>query len=458
MGNNRATHLYDCPALATDLYQLTMAQAYWHRDMHQPAVFDLFVRELPAGRSFLIAAGLEQALEALEAFQFHAPELDYLASLGLFRREFLDYLADLRFHGEVRALPEGTAVFSDEPLLEVCAPLPQAQLVETCLINQLQLPTLVASKAAMLVAAAAGHAVVDFGLRRAHGIEAGVKAARAAYIAGVASTSDLLAGSAFGIPVAGTMAHSYVLAHRDELESFRQFAELYPQTVLLVDTFDTLAGVEKVVTLARELGERFQVRAIRIDSGDLGELARQARSMLDRAGLQAVSIFVSGDLDVASVADLVRQGAPVDGFGVGTHLVTSADAPFLNCAYKLVEYADIPRMKLSSGKATLPGAKQVFRRYAEERCHSDLIARRDERHPGRPLLQPVMQQGRRVAGAAPELDQVRAYCRRQLAELPACLFSADCRYPVSTSAALEAQTRRLSRRLQDKTTDPPAAG
>jgi nicotinate phosphoribosyltransferase len=450
---DRAQHLYDCPALATDLYQLTMAQAYWHRDMYEPAVFDLFVRELPAGRGFLIAAGLEQALEALEAFRFHQPELDYLATLGLFRQEFLDYLAQLRFHGEVRAVPEGTPVFPDEPLLEVCAPLPQAQLVETCLINQLQLPTLVASKAAMLVAAAAGHAVVDFGLRRAHGIEAGVKAARAAYISGVASTSDLLAGSSFDIPVAGTMAHSYVLAHTDELESFRYFTELYPQTVLLVDTFDTLAGVEKVISLARELGERFQVRAIRIDSGDLGELARQARVMLDRAGLWNVAIFVSGDLDVASVAELVRKDAPVDGFGIGTHLVTSADAPFLNCAYKLVEYAGIPRMKLSSGKATLPGAKQVFRRTVEAQAHyeSDLIARRDEDQPGRPLLQPVMQQGRRLPGASPALDQVRAYCRGQLAELPSCLLSAECRYPVNASADLEAETRRLSRRLQGET-------
>jgi nicotinate phosphoribosyltransferase len=448
MENHRSVHLYDCSALATDLYQLTMAQAYWYQEMYQPAVFDLFVRELPAGRSFLLAAGLEQALEALEAFRFEAPHLDYLETLGLFHQEFLDYLADLRFHGEVRAVPEGTPVFPDEPLLEVVAPLPQAQLMETCLINQLQLPTLVASKAALLVAAAEGKAVVDFGLRRAHGIEAGVKAARAAYIAGVASTSDLLAGSAFGLPVAGTMAHSYVLAHEDELESFRRFAELYPRTVLLVDTFDTLAGVDKVIGLARELGERFQVRAIRIDSGDLGELARQARVRLDRAGLWSVSIFVSGDLDVASVAGLVRQGAPVDGFGVGTHLVTSADAPFLNCAYKLVEYAGIPRMKLSAGKATLPGSKQVYRRYREGRCVNDLIARRDEADAGRALLQPVMQAGRRLPEASPPLDRVREYCRGQLSELPACLFSAECGYAASASDALAADTRRLGRRLR----------
>lgn len=437
---------FDCPALATDLYQLTMAQAYWHEGMHQTAVFDLFVRELPANRRYLIAAGLEHALDALEAFRFSDGDLQYLETLGLFRRGFLDYLGDLRFRGEVFALPEGTPVFPNEPLLEVVAPLPEAQLVETSLINQLHLPTLVATKTALLVRAAAGRPVVDFGLRRAHGIEAGVKAARAAFMAGAASSSNVLAGRSYGLPVSGTMAHSYVLAHDDELEAFRRFAALYPETVLLVDTYDTPAGVDKVVRLARELGDDFRVRAIRIDSGDLDALAREARAILDRAGLQRVTIFASGDLDERRIAGLVAGGTPVDGFGVGTHLVVSADAPFLNCAYKLVEYAGEARMKLSSGKATLPGRKQVYR-LGDGRFDGDVIARYGEEHEGEPLLQGVMQGGEPVV-TTPSLQQARDYCLGQIDRLPREVQDGTGDYPVARSEALERATRDLVQRLE----------
>ena len=433
-----------CTALATDLYQLTMAQAYWREGMHEPAVFDLFVRELPTKRPFLIAAGLEHAIAVLESFAFTSTDLEYLDGLGLFGKAFLDYLAGLRFDGDLVALAEGTPVFADEPLLEVIAPLPQAQLVETVLINQIHLPTMVASKAAQVVKAAQGRPVVDFGLRRAHGIEAGVKAARAAYLAGASATSNVQAGRAFGLPVSGTMAHSYVLAHDDELESFRQFADLYPETVLLVDTYETLAGVEKVAALSRELGDAFRVRAIRIDSGDLGSLCRRARDVLDQAGLGDVTIFVSGDLDEHRVARLVEDGVPVDGFGVGTHLVTSADAPYLNCAYKLVEYAGVPRMKLSSGKVTLPGRKQVFRQEDDGRAIGDLIARHGESLPGSPLLQPAMQAGQRLADATPGLDQIRAHCRDRVARLPAAVREGRKDYPVSHSEALDKEARRMT--------------
>ncbi len=445
-GQSPAPFLFS--ALATDLYQLTMAQAYWREEMHEPAVFDLFVRELPPHRAFLIAAGLEHAREALEVFAFTDDELQYLDTLGLFQQAFLDYLGALRFCGDVIAVREGTPLFADEPLLEVVAPLPQAQLVETMLINQLHLPTLVASKTVRLVAAAQGRPVVDFGLRRAHGIahgiEAGVKAARAAYLAGASGSSDVLAGRAFGLPVSGTMAHSYVLAHDEELESFRRFAELYPETVLLVDTYDTLAGVEKVIQLSRELGPEFRVRAIRIDSGDLAGLAREARRLLDDAGLSRVTIFASGDLEEGRIAKLIAEGAPIDGFGVGTHLVTSADAPSLNCAYKLVEYAGSPRMKLSSGKATLPGPKQVFRRHRDGRATGDLIAHRDEQHEGMPLLQPVMRGGHRLPEASPELGRIRDDCSEQIAGLPGEVREGRTAYPVAHSEVLDREVRRLT--------------
>jgi nicotinate phosphoribosyltransferase len=443
-----ADEAFGCPALATDLYQLTMAQAYWLEDMHETAVFDLFVRELPHNRRFLIAAGLEHALDTLENFHFTDRDLQYLASLGMFRSAFLESLSGLRFRGEVYALPEGTPVFPGEPLLEVAAPLPQAQLVETVLINQLHLPTLVASKTALLVQAAEGRPVVDFGLRRAHGIEAGVKAARAAYLAGAASSSDLLAGRSYGLPVSGTMAHSYVLAHDDELDSFRRFAEAYPETVLLVDTFDTLDGVRKVVELSRELGGQFRVRGIRIDSGDLARLSRQARNILDRAGLEEVSIFASGDLDENRIAELVQGGAPLDAFGVGTHLVTSADAPFLNCAYKLVEYAGLPRMKLSFGKATLPGRKQIFRRWEQDRCVGDLIALHDELHAGENLLRCVMSEGRRTGAKQPDLAQAREYCRAQIASLPLRVLEGGADYPVAISEDLRRQTDQVQEGLK----------
>jgi nicotinate phosphoribosyltransferase len=439
-------------ALLTDLYQLTMLQAYYVEDMQDTAVFDLFVRRLPEQRNYLVAAGLQPALEYIASLGYSSAELGYLDSLGRFRSDFLDYLAGFRFTGDVYAVPEGTVVFADEPLLEVIAPLPQAQLVESFVLNQVHFQTLIASKAARVVHAAAGCKVVDFGLRRYHGIDAGMQAARAAWIAGADATSNVLAGRTWNIPVNGTMAHSYVLAHDSEEEAFARFAELYPDTVLLVDTYDTLAGVHKVVELARRLGKRFQVSAIRLDSGEIGPLAREARDILDRAGLERVQLFASGDLDEHRIAALLAGGAPLGGFGVGTRMGTSADAPFLNCAYKLVEYAGENRMKLSRDKATLPGRKQVFRVRESGVNVRDIIVRHDERCAGTPLLRQVMQSGNILRDALPVLAASRDFCRTERTALPAGLHSLQSGppYPVELSAGLIAARERLQHRLQER--------
>jgi nicotinate phosphoribosyltransferase len=430
-------------ALLTDLYQLKMAQAYFEEGLDGASAFELFVRRLPPTRSFLLACGLDDALGFLETLRFDREALDHLAELGSFSAGFLDWLARVRFTGDVYAVPEGTPVFAGEPILQVVAPLPEAQLVETFVINQIHLQTVLASKAARLVEAAAGRPIVDFSLRRSHGVDAGLKSARAFYVAGVAATSNVLAGRTYGLPVAGTMGHSYVQAHENEEAAFRAFLRLYPDGVVLVDTYDTLAGVRRLVALARELGERFRVSAIRLDSGDLEALSRAARRELDDAGLRAVEIVASGGLDERSIDALVRSGAPIAGFGVGTHLGVSADAPALDMVYKLVEYAGQSRPKLSADKKVLGGRKQVYRRAA-----GDLIARAGEEHEGRALLVPVMRGGRRMIEES--LETIRARARREISSLPArcrSLEPMDPPYPVEVSAALGDEQRRLEERL-----------
>ncbi len=425
-------------ALLTDLYQLTMMQAYLEEGLEGEAAFSLFVRRLPRQRNFLLACGLDDALDYLERLRFSEDALRYLSSLRLFSDAFLRRLAELRFTGDVHAVPEGTPIFAGEPVLEVVAPLPVAQLVETAVMNQVHLQIVAASKAARVVAAARGRTVVDFGLRRIHGADAGIKVARAVFVAGVDATSNVLAGRLYGIPVAGTMAHSYVQAHDLQLDAFRAFARRYPRTTLLVDTYDTLAGVRDVVRLARELGPAFQVRALRLDSGDLLELSRQARRILDEAGLQKVELFASGGLDEHAVDRLVRGGAPIAGFGVGTAMGVSDDAPTVDIAYKLVSYAGRGRMKLSPGKALLPGRKQIFRVERDGRAERDVLAILGEEHPGRPLLSRVMAGGRRLF-PRPELAELRARAREELARLPAPLLDlapASRPYPVEVSAGL----------------------
>ncbi len=437
-------------ALLTDLYQLTMLQAYFDEGMDATAVFEFFVRALPPGRNFLLAAGLEQVLGYLQQFRVTEAELDWLRARGGFSEPFLAALGALRFTGDVHALPEGTACFINEPLLRITAPIAQAQVVESRLLSLMHLETLIASKAARSVLAAPGKLLVDFGMRRAHGAEAGLLAARAAYLAGFSGTATVLAGIEFGIPVFGTMAHSYIEAHADEVSAFRAFAHSAPaNVVLLIDTYDTERAAEKVVRLAPELArEGIRVRGVRLDSGDLAAHARAVRAILDRGALSEATIFSSGNLDEVKVEQLLAAGAPIDGFGIGTSLDTSSDAPFLDCAYKLQEYAGTPRRKHSEGKATWPGRKQVYRHYASDgTLDHDVVALEGDPQPGAPLLVPVMRGGRRVAAAEP-LAHARARAAAEMARLPAhlrLLLQSRTPYQVEIAPGLRALAAELDR-------------
>jgi nicotinate phosphoribosyltransferase len=438
-------------ALLTDLYQLTMIQAYLESGQTDTAVFEFFVRKLPPQRSFLMAAGLDQALAFLENLRFSADELDWLAKTGRFSAHLIDYLAKFRFSGEVHAMPEGTLFFGNEPILRVTAPLPQAQLVETRLINILQYQTLIASKAARMVLLAPGKLLVDFGLRRAHGADAGLMAARASYIAGFAGTATLLAEKAFGIPTYGTMAHSFIQSFDDEAEAFEAFARARPQNLtLLIDTYDTEAAARKVVALAPRLKELgVVVRAVRIDSGDLATLARSVRDVLDEGGLKDTGIFASGGIDEETLVGFAQQNAPIDGIGIGTSLVTSFDAPALDCAYKLQDYAGLPRRKRSTGKATWPGRKQVWRRYDRYgRMMADVLSAEGDVHEGETLIRPVMEGGQRI-GPQPTLHDVRAHARHELQRLPTELraIGSLVPYPVEVSASLQQLAIVADRRM-----------
>ena len=435
----------DNQALFTDLYELTMARAYRADGMEGDAVFTLFARRLPERRNYLLACGVCDALHFQETARFEREAVDFLATLPWFRDgDFLDWLRDFRFTGDVYAVPEGTPVFGGEPILEVVAPIAEAQLAETFVMNQVHFQTVAASKASRVVAAARGRRVVDFGVRRMHGADAGVKAARAFHVAGVDATSFVLAGALLGVPLAGTMAHSWVQAHDREIDAFREFLRVYPETILLVDTYDTLRGVERVIELAREMGGEFRASGIRLDSGDLRALSFRAREMLDAAGLQRLQIFASGGLDEDEIDALLRAKAPIDAFGVGTAMGVSSDAPALDIAYKLAEYAGRGRLKTSPGKETLPGRKQVFRVEEDGRAVRDVIARRGEALPGRPLLRQVMRAGRPLEDAHETLDAARGRAERELALLGEeirGIGSADPPYPVEISPALRDHQR-----------------
>jgi nicotinate phosphoribosyltransferase len=427
-----------------------MLQAYVEQDMDEAATFSLFVRRLPERRNYLLACGLDDVLRYLEELRFTREDLDYLASLGQFNDRFLRWLGDFRFSGDVDAVAEGTPVFANEPILEITAPIAEAQLVETYVMNQVHLQTVLASKAARVVSAAGGRSVVDFGPRRMHGIDATVKAARAFHIAGVAATSNVLAGQIYGVPVSGTMAHSYIQAVKNETAAFRHFSRLYPKTVLLVDTYDTLGGVRNVVALARELGDAFQVSAIRLDSGDLAQLAFEARAILDEAGLERVQIFARGSLDEDRIGEIVARDAPIAGFGVGTSMGVSQDAPGLDIAYKLCAYGGEGRLKLSTGKPVLPGRKQVFRFEERGRDVRDVIARADEKMTGSPLLQPVMRAGERLPAGRVSLDAALDHTSARIRRLPdhVCAISkADPAYPVEISVALTRYQAEVERQV-----------
>lgn len=430
-------------ALLTDLYEFTMAAAYFENDFRANASFELFVRSLPPQRCYLLAAGLEQALDFLEDVLFQPEDISFLRRHSAFAHvndAFFDYLKTFRFTGEVWAVPEGTLIFSEEPLLRVTGPIIEAQIVETFLLSTLTFQTMIASKAARVVAAAGGRGVVEFGSRRAHGPEAGVLAARAAYIGGCAGTSNVSAGARFGIPTFGTLAHSFVMAYRDEEEAFRRFQQIFPEhSVLLVDTYDTIAAIEKIIHSG------LRPKSVRLDSGDLVDLSCQVRHRLDQAGLTETRIFASGDLDEFVIADLLARGALIDAFGVGTALATSKDAPALGGVYKLVDVVsdDAPsyRAKFSKEKITYPGRKQVFRLpNCDGSFREDVIARESEQYPGAELLlSPVMREGKRLV-PSPNLGQIRDRARGELSRL-----SEPCRrlqnsepYPVRFSRELEA--------------------
>jgi nicotinate phosphoribosyltransferase len=433
--------------LLTDLYQLTMLQAYFDQGMEETAVFEFFVRKLPPQRNFLVAAGLEQALAFLENFQLTGEELEWISGHGAFRPAFVRYLEKLRFTGEVHALPEGTPFFPNEPILRITAPLPQAQLAESRLINLLHFQTLIASKAVRSVLTAPNKLLVDFGLRRAHGAEAGLLAARASYLVGFAGSATVLAAPLFGVPIFGTMAHSFIQAHDDESAAFEHFARSLPENViLLIDTYDTEVAAEKVVRLAPKLArEGIKVKGVRLDSGDLAEHAFKVRRILDDGGLRHVTIFASGSVDEYVLERLREKNAPIDGFGIGTHMDTSADAPYLDCAYKLVEYGGKARRKRSEGKVLWPGRKQVYRSYDSDGCMlGDVLSLEKDPQEGEPLIRPFMKDGRRITAEEP-LGRLRERALGQIKRLPKslCGLARGPEYPVAVADAI----RRLAQEV-----------
>lgn len=441
----------DRTALVTDLYQLTMLQAYWSEGLIEKATFDLFVRRLPKHRNYLLFCGLESALDYLENLAFRDEDIAYLATLSQFQEGFLEWLRSFRFTGSVRAMPEGSVFFPNEPVLSVTASIAEAQLVETFLLNQITVQTLFASKAARVVRAAQGREVVDFGMRRAHGTDAAMKGARSFFTAGANSTSNVAAGRAFGIPVTGTMAHSYIEAHANEANAFEAFQNLYPETTLLIDTYDTLEGVDRVIEMAKEKGNAFRVGALRLDSGDLIELSREARKRLDAAGLERVKLFASSSLDEWRITEMIAAGAPIDGFGVGTRMTTSQDSPTLDTVYKLAAYAGAPKMKLSEDKTTLPGRKQVWRTIDDNgRFMHDTIGTAEESLEGNSLLHLVIRDGERTDTGRESLETIRGRATQQLNALPARLHELETTpfaYNVRISKALRNKQEKLREEL-----------
>jgi nicotinate phosphoribosyltransferase len=442
-------------AMLTDLYQLSMAAAYHEHRPHDEATFDLFVRKLPPQRSYLVFAGLERALAYLTHLSFNKEAIRYLRSTGLFSSGFLSYLAALRFRGDVRAMSEGTVFFPNEPVLRVTANIVEAQIVETFLLNAVTLSTLVATKASRVVDAAQGRPVVEFGLRRAHGTDAGLQGARASFIAGCEGTSNVLAGQVYGIPVFGTMAHAFVQTFPTEADAFRAFTRTFPKgTTLLIDTYDTQEGARRAALVGRELARQGgRLGGVRLDSGNLLVLSRQVRGILDAANLKGVKIFASGNLTEQRVAELLRHEAPIDAFGVGTDLSVSADAPTLDTVYKMSEVVHdgrhIPTMKLSTHKQTYPGRKQVYRVMRGGRMVADVLALEGEAVPGRPLLRPVLRNGR-VVEPTPSLAAVRRHAAAERARLARTFraLNGDKGYPVRISPGLRRLTEQVRGALE----------
>ncbi|MGD9271087.1 MAG: nicotinate phosphoribosyltransferase [Syntrophobacterales bacterium] len=441
--------------IMTDLYELTMAASYFEQDMYAPATFSLMVREYPSKRSYLVCAGLDPLLDYLESFHFRPDDLEYLKQTSLFPDRFLQFLEKLRFTGEVRAIPEGRIAFCDEPLVEITAPVMQAQLVETFVINSINLPTLVATKASRCLHAAGERPLVDFSLRRTHGMHAGLMVARSSFIGGFIGTSNVQAGKTYDLPVHGTMAHSYVESFDREIDSFRAFAKSFPDnTVLLIDTYDTLAGARKAVTVAREMRQAGKsLRAVRLDSGDMVQLSQQVRAIFDESGFPNVRIFASGGFDEFKIQKILADGANIDAFGVGTRMGVSADAPYLNMAYKMVMYNGRPVLKLSSGKISLAGPKQVFRQRTKDGFFKrDLIGLLDEDiADSESLLAPVMKDGKRLFPAEP-LPKIRELFRKEFALLPETYkdLQGNPNYPVEITPQLKALQDQVIKKISEK--------
>ncbi len=442
-------------ALLTDLYQLTMAACYFDQGMNDEATFSLFIRKYPADRGYFVAAGLAEALEYLESLRFSDDDLAYLDSTRLFKAAFLDHLKKIRFSGEVRALPEGSIFFKDEPILEVSAPILEAQLAETFIINAVSLQSMIASKAARSVHAAQGRPRIDFSLRRTQGHDAGLKVARASYLAGFLGTSNVLAGKLCNLPIFGTMAHSFITSFPKEIDAFRVFSQVFPGiTTLLIDTYDNIAGARNAVAVAREMaakGERLQY--VRLDSGDMAAISQEVRQVLDEAGLDGVKILASGGFDEHKIAKVLAAGAKIDSFAVGTKMGVSADAPYFDIAYKLVKYAGRPVMKLSTGKVTLVDKKQVWRYYdGQDRMERDVIALQGEEVSGaEALLQPVMRDGR-IIRPQPALQDSREYFRSQFARLPEPFkaLQGPPAYPVELSPGLKDLQYQVECRIRQR--------
>lgn len=440
-------------ALLTDLYQLTMLQSYYEEGMEDTAVFEFFVRRLPEHRNFMLFAGLEQVLEYIEHLHFSAEELEWLKRSGRFDSGFVDRLEQFRFSGDVHAMAEGTVFFPDEPVLRVTASLPQAQLIESRLINILHYQTLIASKAARCRLVAPDKTLIEFGMRRAHGAEAALLAARANYIVGFDGTATVQAEHDFGVPIFGTMAHSYIQSHQSESRAFENFAHSHPDNVvLLIDTYDTRRGAEKVVSLAKSLRkEGITIKAVRLDSGNLLEMSTSVRGILDDGNCSDISIFASGDLDEYRLAELIDSGSPIDAFGIGTRLNISQDSPSLECVYKLQEYAGQARRKKSVGKTTWPGCKQVYRHRASNSSFNgdQVTLANDVRGDGEALIVPVMRKGKRIKPAE-SLERIRERSSDQLASLPehltALAVSAEP-YPVEMSQELKVLAEQVDKQF-----------
>ena len=439
---------YRIGPLFADLYEFTMAAGYHANGIFSPATFSLFVRKDPSERNYYVAAGLEDLLKELENFRFSEGDIQYMEQTDFFRPEFIDYLKGLRFSGTVNALPEGTIFFPDEPILEITAPIIEAQILETLVLNTIGFQTLIATKAARCLHAAGGRPLIDFSLRRTQGHWAGIKVARSAYMTGFTATSNVLAGKIYGIPVSGTMAHSFITAFDNEYDAFHAYSQVFPEsTVLLIDTYDTLEGAKNAARVAQELRERGKALVgVRLDSGDMVELSKKVRKILDDAGFPEVKIFASSGFDEYKIDEALSKGAEIDAFGVGTKVGVSADAPHMDIVYKLVQFGDRPVRKLSPGKATLAGEKQVFRNLESKgRYEKDIIGLRDDRiENSLPLLEKFLDDGVRTHSPT-SLESIRSRFKENFSLLDEKYkdIKKKVAYPVETSPRLEALQKTL---------------